>query len=268
MDESSLSKLSFEELLVRVRVGENAAREELLRRCLDRVGEWTEEHREQAAKVGARPSDITQDSLLKAFQNLDGFKGTSEGAWWAWLRKLVKNQAFQTYRHGTRQRRDASDTVPLDSEEALGARATERSPSQMTAHQEEWRRLLSGFGLLPESQREALSLFYLEELPASTIAERMDKTPKAVESLMGRGVRALRDYMAEEPDAEGLLSPEVAAIRNAADAAFCKYLRRREAGEEVDPEAFVTEHPDCAEELRGMLHWMLRLRALDPSRAS
>lgn len=268
MDESSLSKLSFEALWVRIRAGEKAANEELLRRCLDRMGKWTEQHREQVVKVGARPSDIAQGSLMKVFQNLDKFRGTSEGEWWSWLRRIVKNEAFQTYRDGMRQVRAAPDTVPLEAKEALGARATERSPSQVTATKEEWRRLLSAFGLLPESQREALSLFHLEGLPVSGIAERMGKTPKAVESLMGRGVRTLRDDMAEEVDAEGPLSPEVAALRNAADAAFSKYLRRREAGEEVDLEAFVAEHLDCAEELRGMLYWMPRLRALDPSKAT
>lgn len=268
MDESSLSELSFEELLVQVRADRAPAREELLRRCLDRVEEWAAQHREQVAKVGTRPSDIAQASLMKVFKHLARFKGTSEGEWWSWLRRIVKNEAFQTYRDGMRQERSASDTVPLETKEALGVHAPERSPSQVTAYKEEWRRLLSAFGMLPENQREALSLFHLEELPVRDIAERMGKTAKAVESLMGRGVRTLRDAMAEASDAEGPLPPEVAALRNAADAAFSKYLRRREAGEEVDLEAFVAEHLDCAEELRGMLYWMPRLRALDPSRAT
>ncbi|MFY2556966.1 sigma-70 family RNA polymerase sigma factor [Corallococcus terminator] len=268
MDESSLSKVSFEALLVQVRADGKPAREELLRRCLDRMGVWAKQHREQAAKVGARPSDLTQDSLLKVFQHLGRFTGTSEAEWWSWLRTIVKNEAIQTYRRGTRQRRDVSDTVPLDAEEARDARTMERSPSQVAANKEEWRRLLSAFGVLPENQREALRLFHLEGLPVSTIAERMGKTPKAVESLMGRGVRTLRDDMAEAPDADAPLSPEAAALRNAADAAFSKYLRRREAGEAVDLEAFVAEHLDCAEELRGMLYWMPRLRALDPSKAT
>ncbi|NVJ23715.1 sigma-70 family RNA polymerase sigma factor [Myxococcus sp. AM011] len=269
MDESSLSKLSFEELLDQVRVGAAGARDELVRRYQSRVTALLKDHREQAAKVGARPSDITQESLWKAVQHVDTFRGRSEGEWWKWLSRIVSNQVVETYRKGNRKRRDESKTIPLDAEEALEVRSGERSPSQVSAHQEEWRRLLSAFRWLEErqpDQHEALKLHYLEELSVRDIAERMGKTLKAVDGLMARGSRALEAYMAEEPTEEGALSPEDATRRNLADAAFSKYLRRREAGDRVEVEAFVAEHPDCAEELRGMLHWMMRLRELDPSR--
>ncbi|MBZ4413184.1 sigma-70 family RNA polymerase sigma factor [Myxococcus sp. XM-1-1-1] len=269
MAEPSLSEWSFEALLQRVREGEKAARDELWSRCLRQVSQWAEKQRAQVEKVGARPSDVTQDSLLKAFQQLDHFQGTTEREWWAWLRQIVRNEAIGTYRHGTRKRRDATATVSLDGEELLGVKAQERSPSQVTALQEEWRRLISGFQWLEghqPDQHQALKMFHLDEHPVKAIAEHMGRTPKAVESLMGRGVRALRAWMADEPVLEDPLSTEAAAERNEVDAAFSKYLRRLETGETVEVEAFVKGYPDCEEELRGMLHWMDQLRALDPSR--
>ncbi|WP_338872926.1 sigma-70 family RNA polymerase sigma factor [Myxococcus stipitatus] len=273
MNELTWAKVSFEELLARARSGESLAREELLRRCVERVCRLVEEPKRKAMveKVGARLSDISQDSLLKVFQHLDSFQGGTEAELWSWLNRIVKNEAIQTYRHNTRQRRDVTDTVPLDSKDALEVKAGGRSPSQMTAHQEEWRRVLSAFNWLEEQQpdqHQVLSMFYLEELPVKAIEASLGKTEKSVEGLMKRGVRALRSYMTEEPAEDGPLSPEVAAMRNEADAAFCRYLRRREAGEKVDVEAFVAEHPSCVEELRGMLEWMPKLLALNPSRNS
>ncbi|AGC49219.1 ECF family RNA polymerase sigma factor [Myxococcus stipitatus DSM 14675] len=273
MTELTVSKVPFEDLLTRTRSGDSLAREELLRRCMERASRLVKEPKRKAMveKIGARPSDISQDSLLKVFQHIDRFKGDTEGEFWGWLTRIVKNEATQTYRHSTRQQRDVMDTVPLDSKDALAVKARGPSPSQVTAHQEEWRRVLAAFSWLAEQQpdqHQALSMFYLDELPVKAIAESLGKTQKSVEGLMQRGSRALRSYMTEEPDEDGPLTPEVAAMRNEADAAYCRYLRRREAGEKVDVEAFVAKHPSCAEELRGMLQWMPRLRALDPSRNS
>ncbi|QSQ12136.1 RNA polymerase sigma factor [Myxococcus landrumensis] len=273
MREFSMSKVPFEELLARVRDGDTLARNELLRLCMEKVGVLVGEtkNKAMAEKIGARLSDISQDSLLKVFQHLDSFHGKTEREFWSWLARIVKNEATQTYRHSTRQRRDVTETIPLDTEDALAVKSRERSPSQVTAHQEEWRRLLAAFSWLAErepDQHQVLYMFYLEELPVKAIEAALGKTQKSVEGLMKRGSRALRSYMAQEPDENGSLTPEVAAMRNEADAAYCRYLRRCEAGEKVDVEAFVAECPSCAEELRGMLQWMPRLRALDPSRNS
>ncbi|WP_421540951.1 sigma factor-like helix-turn-helix DNA-binding protein [Myxococcus fulvus] len=260
--------MSFEELLALARTGAPAARDELARRYLSRVDALLEERREQAAKVGARPSDITQESLLKAVQHLDHFRGTTEGEWWVWLSRIALNQATETYRRGNRQRRGASETVPLETE-AMEVRSGARSPSQVTSHKEEWRHTLASFRWLEErqpNQHLALRMFHLEGESKEAIAEHMGRSVDAVESLMERGLRALRDYKAEESDPEVPVSAEVAAMRNAADAAFSKYLRRLERGEQVELEDFVKEHPGCAEELRGRLQWVERLRALAPSR--
>jgi RNA polymerase sigma-70 factor (ECF subfamily) len=60
------------------------------------------------------------------------------------------------------------------------------------------------------------------------------------------------------------LEPAEATVNEAA-AALLAYMRRRDAGEQVDQAAFLLEHPHCAEELSAMLHWSERIRALRPS---
>jgi RNA polymerase sigma-70 factor (ECF subfamily) len=268
MGEQPLPELSVEELLRRARAGEDAALEELFRRYQPRLDAWASQRASRGLPGGTRPSDVVQESALRAFQKFSTFNGNSEGEWLAWLKQVVLSQSVRLVREAKSQKRDDSDAVPLDAVEAQGAPARQRSPSQVTAHHEEWRQLLSRFHQLPDDQREALSLFHLKELPVAEVARCMGRTKTSVESLMQRGLRTLRHQMAggtgEEPEG----SPAQAAARNAADAALLVYLRRCEAGEVVDADAFVSEYPACAEELRGMLHWIARLRALRPASPS
>ncbi len=109
-----------------------------------------------------------------------------------------------------------------------------------------------------------MGLCYLKELPVAEVAQRMGKTKHAVEGLLQRGLRTLRARMAESTSAEPLASSGPPADTEAAAAALVVYLRRRDAGEALDPASFVAEHPDCAAELREMLHWIERLQALRP----
>jgi RNA polymerase sigma-70 factor (ECF subfamily) len=264
MGEQPLPELSVEELLRRARAGEDAALEELLRRYQSELGTWASQQASQGLPGGERPSDVVQESALRAFQKFSTFKGNSEGELLAWLKKVVRSQAVKLVREAKSQKRDDSGAVPLDTLEAQAVPAPQRSPSQVTAHQEEWRQLMTRFHQLPDDQRDALSLFHLKDLPVAEVASRMGKTKTAVDSLMQRGLRTLRHQMAggtgEEPEG----SPEEAAARNAVDAALLAYFRRCEAGERVDADVFAREYPACAEQLRGMLHWMERLRALRP----
>ncbi|MBZ4422695.1 sigma-70 family RNA polymerase sigma factor [Myxococcus sp. RHSTA-1-4] len=268
MEKGPLSELSFEELLLRARVGEEGALEELFRRCQPALDAWASRRAALDPSVGTRPSDIVQDSALRAFEKFATFQGNSEGEWFAWLKQVVLSQSVKRVREARSQKRGASGSVSLDTDEALTVRAPQRSPSQFASGQEEWRELLKNFYALPDDQRDALTHFHLRGMSAAEVANLMGRSRISVESLMQRGVRTLRHRMAggegEAPEA----SAEEVAVRNAADAAFLSYLRRCEAGEVVDPDAFAEAHPACTEELRGMLHWLQRLRALRPSGSS
>ena len=80
---------SFAERLVLARSGEQVALEELFTR-------WQPLLRLQArmllgAELAARvdPADIVQEALAQAFENLDSFRGQTEGEWVAWVRRIL-----------------------------------------------------------------------------------------------------------------------------------------------------------------------------------
>jgi RNA polymerase sigma-70 factor (ECF subfamily) len=266
MGHETMPEVSIEELLRRARAGDEDAREQLFALCRSKLDEWASRKVFRMKPGLPRPSDLVQETSLRAFSGLSTFSGTTEAEWFAWLKRIFRNQAAQSLRDTRRKKRDAPSTVPLDGPEALAAAARQESPSQVTSLQEEWRLLLAHLYQLPDDQRDAIWLCHLKELPVAEAARRLGKTEPAVAGLLQRGLKALRARMVEGLGTEMRGEPPgITATLNDAAAALLSYLRRRDAGERVEPAAFIAEHPDCADELRAMLHWIERLQALRPA---
>jgi RNA polymerase sigma-70 factor (ECF subfamily) len=262
MSPPALSKLSIEELIVRARAQEKGALDELLRKCRRHLKRWAEKLPE--APGGNKPSDIVQVSALRAFEKFSSFKGDNKSELFAWLKAIVSSQAIQLARQALSQKRDDSGNVPLDTDMGEVTPASQHSPSHLSSVHEQARQLLRDIRNLSEEQCEAVSLVYVTEFSTAQAASRMGKSKEAVESLVQRGLRTLRKQKAGAASATSEDSPQAAAVQNAADAALLTYLRRREAGEDVDPDAFAARYPECQAELRDMLHWIERLRTLKP----
>jgi RNA polymerase sigma-70 factor (ECF subfamily) len=56
-------------------------------------------------------------------------------------------------------------------------------------------RLQDAIAKLPEEQREAIRLRYIENLPSKEIAERLGKTDAAVRVMLTRSLKKLQDLM-------------------------------------------------------------------------
>ncbi|WP_257450036.1 sigma-70 family RNA polymerase sigma factor [Archangium lipolyticum] len=265
MDHEAMPEVSFEELLRRARAGDERARAALFKRYEPMLGKWAMGTLARVPPGVAHPSDITQDTVERAFSRFSSFKGATEAEWIGWLKSILRNRAVQSVREARRQKRGPSSTVPLDSPEALTAAARQQSPSQAAAVQEDWRMLLALLFQLPDDQRQAIWLCHLKDLPVAEAARHMGRTEPSVAGLQQRGLEALRARRAESL---GLKPGEPSTVTNTvndAAAALLTYLRRRDAREKVEPASFLAEHPDCADELRDMLDWIERLQALRPA---
>jgi len=255
------SKLSTEELIAAVRERKEGALDELLRRHERQLEKWAEQLPE--APGGNRTSDIVQTSLIRAFQKFSSFEGNTEAELLGWLKTVLSSQAIQLARHALSQKRDDSGNVRLDTDMADAVPASQHSPSHLSSVQEEARQLMIDLRRLSEDQCEAVSLVYVKEFSLDQAARRMGKSKEAVESLVQRGLKALRKRGRGGSSASEDSSEE-AAMRTATDAALFVYFRRREEGKNVDPDAFAAEYPECKEELRDLLRLIERLRALKP----
>ena len=149
------------------------------------------------------PSDVVQDTLVKALRHLDQYRGRSEEELAGWLRQTLATTLANAARDWGRGKRDAGREVPLerdvhDSSARLEGvlTADQTSPSLAAVRHEDLLRLAAALEALPDAQREAVTLYHLRQLPLDEIAARMDRTPAAVAGLIKRGLKQVRATLA------------------------------------------------------------------------
>jgi RNA polymerase sigma-70 factor, ECF subfamily len=155
------------------------------------------------------PSDIVQETMLRAHAHFAQFRGGTEAELLAWLRQiLVNNLAKFVEQHVLAARRDVRREVSI---ERLG-RALEQSTIQLAAllpaevktpsaaaeQREETVVLADRLALLPDDYREVLMLRNLQGLPFEVVAERLNRSASAARMLWLRAIEKLRTLYAED----------------------------------------------------------------------
>jgi RNA polymerase sigma-70 factor, ECF subfamily len=152
------------------------------------------------AKVGA--SDMVQQAMLQAVQGLDGFRGSTEAEFRGWLRQILAHHLCHLDRDMHREKRDVRREQSMEQKLAQSSMRLEAllagdgpTPSQNVAMGEHVLRIADAVERLPESQRDAIRLHYLEGLKLSEVAERLEKSTGAVAGLLHRGMKTLRSQL-------------------------------------------------------------------------
>jgi RNA polymerase sigma-70 factor (ECF subfamily) len=150
------------------------------------------------------PSDVVQQTLLKAHQNCAQFRGRTAPEQSVWLRTILVHSLVDAARKLAPRRdggrREQSLEAALDeSSQRLGSllAADQSSPSAAAAREEQLLLLADALASLPDDQREAIELRHLEGLSMAEIAQRMNRSKAAVGGLLQRGLRGLRQSMDE-----------------------------------------------------------------------
>jgi RNA polymerase sigma-70 factor (ECF subfamily) len=153
------------------------------------------------------PADLVQQTLVQALGGWDRFRGRSEAELAAWLRQiLARNLANATREHGRAKRdvaRECSLETALDQSSArleAWLVAQQSSPSQQVQRKEQAVRLAAVLQELPASQREALTLHYLQNWSLEEVGRVLGRSPAAVAGLVKRGLKQLRLKLEEESE--------------------------------------------------------------------
>jgi RNA polymerase sigma-70 factor (ECF subfamily) len=125
--------------------------------------------------------DVAQDSFLRAFHTLRGFRG--DAPFEAWLLRIARNAALNAL---ARRRVAATSAAPEDLEPATG-RAPTRTPVDELEDAERRERLKVKLALLSPAHRDVLVLRDLEGLSYNEVA---DMTGTPLGSVKGRLSRA------------------------------------------------------------------------------
>jgi len=187
-------------LLQRAKVGDRDALGSLLNRYRPYLRILALRYLDSGVRQRVDPSDVIQQTCLDIHRDIDGFRGEHEAEWIGWVRKILENNVNQIIRrHIQAQKRSVRKEVMIDKSSAAhriqraGPVSNESSPSQRVMRGEQAVRLAMLLGKLPEDQREALRLRYLEGKTLQQIAESITRTEMAVAGLLKRGLRSLRE---------------------------------------------------------------------------
>jgi RNA polymerase sigma factor (sigma-70 family) len=132
--------------------------------------------------------EATQDVFVKIHQRLHSFEGKSSVK--TWVYRITVNHCLDLLRQRKR-RAWISGWFGLKSDRDLEMPHFDH-PGVQLEDREALEQLFSKINTLPENQRTALILRYLDDLPPPEIAEVMGLSLKAVESLLQRAKQLLK----------------------------------------------------------------------------
>lgn len=184
----------FSQILARARNGDEVA-----------LGQALEEHRPYLrllsrrafdGRIAARldPSDVIQQTFLSAYRHFQKFEGEQRAEFRAWLLQIHERNLQDAVReHVQAEKRAVGQETPIAGTDAIDVKASH--PSQRLLNSEQAVRLAESVELLPEDQREAVRLRHLEGWSLAQIAERLDRSERAVAALLNRGIVTLRQHI-------------------------------------------------------------------------
>lgn len=143
----------------------------------------------------ADAEEVTQDVFLKIFRSADRFEGKSTVS--TWVYRITINHSLDRVAYRNRQKRfgkivrlfgGETNEAPMDLPHF-------DHPGVVLEQKENARILFSAVESLPVQQKTAFMLSYLENLPRQEVADIMQLSLKAVESLLQRAKVNLRDRL-------------------------------------------------------------------------
>jgi RNA polymerase sigma-70 factor (ECF subfamily) len=204
-----VNRPQHQQLLDQALAGDAEALGELLEHYRAYLTVLAQRYLDQRLKGRLDPADVVQVTFLEAQRDLPAFRGHHLEELLGWLRHILRNNVSSAHqKHIYTQKRSAGREVsnsPTDSRPAITdlAPAETTSPSQRMMRDEAAVYLANCLEDLPDTQREALRLRYVEGCSLKQIAETMEKTEMAVAGLLKRGLKALRNKMISDSSTGG-----------------------------------------------------------------
>jgi RNA polymerase sigma-70 factor (ECF subfamily) len=151
-------------------------------------------------------SGVVQQTLLEAHQAYDQLGPLDDAQKAVWLRHALANNLADEFRKLAAGKRDVGRERSLQADlersasrmEVLLA-ADQSTPSQQAQRAEALLHVARALEQLPEAQRQAVELHHLRGLSLQEVADALETTRPAVAGLLHRGLKKLRELLADTP---------------------------------------------------------------------
>lgn len=173
---------SSKDLLTAISQGDKVAFQQLYERFSAKVYSTALSYAQQEQEA----EEIVQDVFVNIFRKAHQFQGKSAVS--TWIYRIAVNASLNHIQ--AKKRRFAF--IPLD-------QAPEQQgfyhPGISLENKENAQLLYTAIQVLPDRQKTAFILSFIEELPRQEVADIMQTSLKGVESLLQRGKKNLRDQL-------------------------------------------------------------------------
>jgi RNA polymerase sigma factor (sigma-70 family) len=129
--------------------------------------------------------DITQEVFIKLFKNIQHYDATASSLK-TWIYRITINTCLDQIKSKKTKRRFAFITSIFSGHESIQLNSEFYHPGIQFEHKQALQRLLQQINQLPEQQKTALILTKIEDRSQQEVAEIMNISVKAVESLLSR----------------------------------------------------------------------------------
>jgi RNA polymerase sigma-70 factor (ECF subfamily) len=151
------------------------------------------------------PSDVVQQTLLRAHSALGDLREREPAVLAAWLRRILARTLADAVKHFERDKRDINLERSLEADIDRSASgfaawlaADQTSPSGRAERNEELLRMVEALAQLPDLMREVVVLKHCQGLTLQQIGDQIGRSVPAVASLLRRGLEALRNQLKAE----------------------------------------------------------------------
>lgn len=141
--------------------------------------------------------EVTQDVFVAIFSKIESFNNQSQLSTWVYKITINKSLDYIKAKKAKKRQGFLSSLFSLGKEEAIFTQDQFNHPGVQLESQEEVSFIMNSINQLPDKQKTALILHKLEDKSQTEIAEIMDTSAKAVESLVQRGKTNLKKIMDE-----------------------------------------------------------------------
>ena len=144
--------------------------------------------------------DVTQEVFIEIFRSVVGFRGESSLS--TWIYRITVRKSLEYIRTSQRKKRSGIffSLFNLEQQESVTTEAPFYHPGILLENKERAAILFSAVSKLPVNQRTAFVLHKVEGLSQAEIAEIMNSSVSAVESLIVRAKQKLRELLSDYYD--------------------------------------------------------------------
>lgn len=176
--------------------GEDAAFMRIYERTKQRLFSWVS----RMVQDEALAEEISQETFLRIYRSKHTYEPTAKFS--TWMYTIAARLVFNEARRKQRKPQVTSDSSDI---EEMFIPHEVLKPVDHLEKKELREMIQSALKELPDTQRGALMLRYFENMSHEDIASALDTTPKAVKSLLHRGLVRLGQILVDERDRKSVV---------------------------------------------------------------